>query len=289
MTYSLRSKYYTNMDTKKHTNKYPRETFKKSVFSGEIKMKNFKKLVKTLAVSTIGLGVATASISEAQAASLIPTQEGEIKTDLGCLDDAQCIDTTTLPFAYTVESLEYDENFGESRLFADDRGTQNTYGFGINSITLESQDGGTNTNVGEIWFRPAALLKDGTPVEEGHLEVGRFKFDFLGKTANEVIIDFFDIEDPDVTGILKVNGVAVDPNDFLLEGGEDGNTQTLRLQNVSNFEVQLGNVNSSQFPTGDGVNLAVSVPESETSIALSLVAVAGVLTLKRRKKASHKA
>lgn len=276
------------MDTKKHTNKYPRETFKKSVFSGEIKMKNFKKLVKTLAVSTIGLGVATASISEAQAASLIPTQEGEIKIDNigGCLnplDPTQCIDTTTLPFAYEVKSLKYDDNFDPSRLFADQRDTDNDYGFGVQFI---GDDEGTNTDSG-IWFRPVAI-QGGNPVEgDGGLEVGQFEFNFLDKIAKEVRLDFFDVEDSGFSGILKVNGADVDPEDFLLDGGEDGNTQTLVLKDVSSFVVQLGNVNSSQFPTGDGVNLAVSVPESETSIALSLVAVAGVLTLKRRKKASH--
>ncbi|MEM9925264.1 MAG: LEVG family PEP-CTERM protein [Cyanobacteria bacterium P01_D01_bin.50] len=252
-------------------------------------MKNFKKLVKTLAVSTIGLGIATGTISEAQAASLAPTQEGEIKIDNigGCLnplDPTQCIDTTTLPFAYEVTSLGYDNNFDPSRLFADRRDTDNDYGFGIQFI---GDDEGTNTESG-IWFRPVAI-QGGVPVEgDGGLEVGQFKFDFLGKIANEVRLDFFDVEDSGFSGILKVNGADVDPEDFLLDGGEDGNTQTLRLENVSSFVVQLGNVNSSQFPTGDGVNLAVSVPESETSIALSLVAVAGVLTLKRRKKASQK-
>ncbi|MEO1376527.1 MAG: LEVG family PEP-CTERM protein [Cyanobacteria bacterium J06635_10] len=248
-------------------------------------MKNFKKLVKTLAVSTIGLGVATASISEAQAASLAPTQEGEIElTNLGCLT-GDCIDTTTLPFAYEVESLEYDDNFDASRLFADRRDTDNDYGFGIQFL---GDDEGTNTESG-IWFRPVAF-QDGAAVEgDGGLEVGRFKFDFLGKTAKEVKLDFFDVEDSGVTGILEINGVAVNFDELLLEGGEDSNTQTLVLKDVSSFVVQLGNVNSSQFATGDGVNLAVSVPESETSIALSLVAVAGVLTLKRRKKASHKA
>ncbi len=74
-------------------------------------MKNIKKLVKTLAVSTLGLGIATVSISEAQAASLTPNVEGEINTNLGCLDSNFCIDTTDasqVPFTYSVESLDYD-------------------------------------------------------------------------------------------------------------------------------------------------------------------------------------
>ncbi|MEL6167003.1 MAG: PEP-CTERM sorting domain-containing protein, partial [Cyanobacteria bacterium J06628_3] len=62
-------------------------------------MKNIKKLVKTLAaVSTIGLGFATVSVGQAQAASLVPNQEGEIQLtnpDLQCLDSSYCIDTTS--------------------------------------------------------------------------------------------------------------------------------------------------------------------------------------------------
>ena len=266
-------------------------------------MKNIKKLVKTLAaVSTIGLGFATVSVGQAQAASLVPNQEGEIQltnTDLQCLDPSYCIDTTSLDFGYSVTSLEYDTDgkgpqFGKSRLFVDDRSTSNdgSDGFDLNQfgITFLGEDEGTNPHSGTNWFRTVAYEEGSTtPFENGRLEVGRFKFNFNGKTASEVRLDFFDVEDSGFSGILKVNGADVNPNDFLLDGGEDGNTQTLVLKDVSSFVVQLGNVNSSQFATGDGVNLAVSVPESETSIALSLVAVAGVLTLKRRKKASHKA
>ena len=47
--------------------------------------------------------------------------------------------------------------------------------------------------------------------------------------------------------------------------------------------------NSLFRKTGDGVALQVSVPESENVIGLSALAVAGVLTLKRRKTASQKA
>lgn len=251
-------------------------------------MKNFNKLVKTIAVSTLGLGIATGTISEAQAVSLVPTQEGEIETNLGCLDDDQCIDTTKLEFGYKVESLKYDDNFDLSRLFVDDRTTENTYGIGIDSITFGDEDGGTNPEFGKFWLRPAAY-QDGKAVEGGNLEVGSFKFDFLGKTANEVRLSFFDVEDSDITGIIEqVNGNSTNTDDFLLEGGEDGNIQTLVLKDVKSFVVQLGNVNSSKFNTGDGVNLKVSVPESQTSIGLSVLGVAGMLTLKRRKTASQK-
>lgn len=302
MTYSLTPKYYTNMDTRKHTNQVSERHFNKSVFSGEIKMKSFNKLVKTLAISTLGLGIATASISEAKAASLVPQTEGEIKTNLGCLPGINCIDTTTLPFGYAVTSLDYDfdnkgPKFEKSRLFADDRNTTNSelQAFGI---TFKGEDEGTNPLIGQTWFRPVAnvLDKNGklVPFENGRLEVGRFKFDFLGKTANEVRLDFFDVEDKNFTGIIEVNGVALTGQalaNMLLPSGPNSNIQTLVLKDVKDFVVQLGKPgpNSVFGKTGDGVDLTVSVPESETTVGLGILAVAGVLTLKRRKGTSQKA
>ena len=184
-------------------------------------MKNLNKLVKTLAVSTIGLGIFTASIAEAQAASLVPLREGEIKTtNLGCLSGSYCIDTTNsskVPFTYSVESLDYDfdnkgSQFGKSRLFSDDRATINngkkgTFDLTQFGITFLGKDEGTNPQIGTNWFRAVAYEEGAnTPFEKGRLEVGRFKFDFLGKTANQVRLDFFDVEDPGFTGIVEVNG-----------------------------------------------------------------------------------
>jgi hypothetical protein len=278
-------------------------------------MKNIKKLVKTLAVSTLGLGIATASISEAQAASLVPQQEGEIQLsnapedNLSCLDPTNCIDTSNLPFGYSVTSLEYDTDgkgtqFGKSRLFSDDRSTTNDGTNGTSNltqfgITFLDTDEGTNPGVGTNWFRAVAYEQGtngdpDTPFEEGRLEVGRFKFDFLGKTANEVRLDFFDIEDAGFSGILEVNGQQLSGQmlaDMLLPAGPDSNIQTLVLKNVNDFVVQMGNPGPDSVfaKTGDGVALQVSVPESENVIGLSALAVAGVLTLKRRKTASQKA
>ena len=267
-------------------------------------MKSLKNLVKTLAVSVLGLGIVTGSISEAQAASLVPQTEGEIQlTNLDCLT-GNCIDTTNTtetgaPFGYTVESLLYDfdgegPEFRESRLFADNRATSNPelQAFGI---TFLGEDEGTNPNIGETWFRPVANIFDAqnnlVPFEDGRLEVGRFRFD-LGETARDLQLDFFDVEDGGFSGVIEqVNGEAINMEDLLLEAGPDSNVQTLFLQNVTSFTVQLGNPgpNSVFRETGDGVNLSVSVPESETTIGLSVLAVAGIATLKRRKRASQKA
>ena len=267
-------------------------------------MKNIKKLVKTLAaVSTIGLGFATVSVGQAQAASLVPNQEGEIQltnTDLQCLDPSYCIDTTSLDFGYSVTSEIYDTDgeglqFGRSRLFSDDRSTINdgSNGFDLTQfgITFLGEDEGTNPQAQTNWFRAVAYEEgSNTPFEDGRLEVGRFRFDFE-ETANEVRLDFFDIEDADFSGIIEVNGQEVDLLDMLLPAGPDSNIQTLVLRNVNNFVVQMGKPgpNSTFENTGDGVSLAVSVPESENVIGLSALAVAGVITLKRRKRASKKA
>ena len=302
MTYSVTPKYYTNIDTRKHTNRVSKTVLKKQYFLERLTMKNIKKLVKTLAVSTIGLGIATLSISEAQAASLTPNAEGEINTNLGCLDSNFCIDTkdaSQVPFTYSVESLEYDfdnkgPKFGKSRLFSDDRNTTNSElnQFGI---SFKAEDEGTNPGVGKNWFRAVAYEEGvNTPFENGRLEVGRFKFDFLGKTVNEVRFDFFDVEDAGFSGILEVNGEQLTGQmlaDMLLPAGPDSNIQTLVLKNVNDFVVQMGNPGPDSVfgRTGDGVALQVSVPESENVIGLSALAVAGVLTLKRRKTASQNA
>ena len=263
-------------------------------------MKNIKKLVKTLAVSTLGLGIATVSVSEAQAASLVPQQEGEIKTNLGCLDPSNCIDTTTLPFGYSVESLDYDfdgkgPQFGKSRLFADDRTTINKElrNFGI---TFKAEDEGTNPAIGTTYFRAVAYEEGAAldnPFESGRLEVGRFKFDFLGKTANQVKLEFFDTEDENFTGVIEVNGQALAGQallDMLLPAGPDSNIQTLVLNSVEDLVVQFGKPGPDSVfsQTGDGVSVAISVPESETTVGLSILAVKLEYLLSSVAKQLHK-
>ncbi|MCJ8283079.1 MAG: LEVG family PEP-CTERM protein, partial [Rivularia sp. ALOHA_DT_140] len=186
--------------------------------------------------------------------------------------------------------------FGKSRLFVDDRNTENDYGFGISFKGNGTKDAGTNPELGEFFLRPVANVFDDNgqlvPFENGQLEVGLFEF-VLDNTVGEVRLDFFDVEDDDFSGIIqKVNGEdVVDVQNLLLPGGEDSNIQTLVLKDVKSFVVQLGKPGPDSVfsKTGDGVSLQVSVPESENVIALSALAVAGVLTVKRRKRASQKA
>lgn len=239
-------------------------------------MKNFKKLVKTIAaVSTIGLGFATVSVSEAQAVSLVPQREGEIKTNLGCLAGVPCIDTES-ELGYKVTSFAF-EDFDASRLFSDDRGIANNYAMGIEFI---ANDEGTRPDADQFYLRPVAF-KDGVVAEDGRLEVGLFEFDF-GRNISEIKLDFFDIEYAESTTIF-VDGVAQ-----TVAHGHNSNIRSVVLTDLSKFKVQLGEP-GGRFITGDGVSLQVSVPESENLIGLSALAVAGVITLKRRKTASRKA
>ena len=262
-------------------------------------MQKLNLLVKALIASTAGLSIFT-SMSAAKAINLVPQQEGEIQltntlpnsdtnNGVNCLPGVPCIDTTDtnlFPFAYTVTSLApSDEDFGLSRLFSDSRSTANNFGFGI-SFTKE--DEGTNAEDDDFWFRPVAVDSEGQAIEGGRLEFGIFKFDFLGKTANEVKLSFLDVEDSDFSGVLKVNGEDINPNDFLLPAAGDGEVQNLVLRNVDSFVVQLGNENSSKFPrSGDGVNLQVSVPEPGTIFSMGALAVAGMFGLRKRNKSSN--
>lgn len=282
MTYLLKPKYYTNIDTRKHTNRLSKTQFKNQYFLERLTMKNFKKLVKTIAaVSTLGLGFATVSISEAQAALLVPQREGEIKltnfdTDpnFNCLT-GNCIDTES-ELGYKVTSFAFGD-FDASRLFSDDRGTTNSYAMGIEFI---ADDEGTRPDADLFYLRPVAF-KDGAVVEHGRLEVGLFEFDF-GRTIGEIKLNFFDVEYAESTTIF-VDGVAQ-----TVGHGHNSNIQSVVLKDLSKFKVQLGEP-GGDFGFGDGVSLQVSVPESENIIGLSALAVAGVLTLKRRKTASRKA
>ena len=98
------------------------------------------------AIFGLGLGFAAAAPA-ANAASLIPQQEGEIElTNLQALDASQAIDTGA--FGFSVTSLLFDTdnsqnvNYGLSRLFVDAKGTENDYGNGF--IKFGTSDGGND-------------------------------------------------------------------------------------------------------------------------------------------------
>jgi PEP-CTERM motif len=257
-------------------------------------MQSFNFVAATILGTSLSVSLA-AGIPAAQAMSLIPQKEGEIKlTNANCVAST-CINTET-EFGYKVTSLGYDldpnsPNYGLSRLFVDKNSTANDWGSGIKFKTI---DAGTNPTSSEYWLRPVAYKANsptasptGTPAEEGQLEIGRFKFEFA-QVLSELTLELFDIEDAYKTGILEVNGT---PLTKLLDKGPDGNIQSLVLKNVSSFVIQLGNPgpNSVFGKTGDGVRmtgLAASVPEPTTTLGLGALAVAGMFGLRQRKKVS---
>ncbi|MEO0685371.1 MAG: LEVG family PEP-CTERM protein, partial [Cyanobacteria bacterium J06649_11] len=131
----------------------------------------------------------------------------------------------------------------------------------------------------QFWFRAAAIQDNGVASEGGELEVGRFLFEFE-EELDKVSLDFFDTESSPFSGILEVNGQSMEE---FLEAGEDGNTQTITLNNVSSFVIQLGKDDGKG--SGDGVTLSgiQSVPEPTTTISLGALAVAGMFGVKKRK------
>lgn len=244
------------------------------------------KNVKIIAAVTLGFGIFTFA-QTANATSLVPQTEGEValtNNNNTCLSNANCINTTYE--GYSVTSLNYNSNYKKSLLFVDNSKTQNNYALKSSGlgITFLKKDEGTTSKEGTTWFRPVALDKNGNPVENGRLEVGEFEFVF-DKVVNGLKLNFFDVEDSGFSGLLSVNGVAVNT---LLPGGPDSNIQTLPvLNNVKSFKVQLGQPNTATFPkTGDGVLLQASVPEPGNVVSLGVLAVAGMFGLRKVKKAS---
>ena len=234
------------------------------------------------AIFGLGLGFAAAAPA-ANATSLIPQQEGEIQlTNLQTLDSDQTIDTSDLGFSVTSLLFDNDNsqrvNYGLSRLFVDAKGTENDYGDGF--IKFGASDGGTTEADNQFWLRAAAIQKNGVASEGGELEVGRFLFEF-DEVLNNVSLDFFDSESSPFSGVLEVNGQSVDN---FLESGEDGNTQSITLNNVSSLVIQLGKDNGRG--SGDGVTLSgiKSVPEPTTTFSLGALAVAGMFGVKKRKQ-----
>ena len=243
-------------------------------------MRKFNVAAKVLGVGlSLGLGLVAAAPA-AQAGSFLPQQEGEIGLkNINFLNenDQRNIDTSELGFSVT--SLKYSEDYGLSRLFVDQKGTENQYGSGIK---FQVKDQGTNEKNNEFMFRSVAYDKDGNPVEGGELEIGSFLFEF-DRAYEKIELDFLDVETSGFSGILKVNGESV--SNKLLAAGKDNEIQKLTLENVSSFEIQLGDP-SGFNGVGDGVNLSgiQSVPEPTTTFSLGALAVAGMFGMKKRKK-----
>lgn len=243
-----------------------------------------RRLKVIAAICGVGLGfVAAAPAAHAGSFNFIPQKEGEIETDLGCLDPTQCMTIDGV----TINSLDIDsnDNFGQSRLFVDKKGTDNSYTDGSISISFDDADTGTNED-GGYWLRAAAIKNDGTTPQNGQLETGLFEFVFEN-TVDKITLDFFDIEgSAGETGIVSLNGTDYDS---VLTPGEDN---AVTLKDVNSFTIRLGDYTSFDG-NGDGVTLsgfqtsrqfAKAVPEPTTTFSLGALAVAGMFGVKKRKK-----
>jgi hypothetical protein len=270
-------------------------------------MKKYTLAAKAIVTATVGIGFISA-IPAANAASLTPNKEGEIKlTNMACVASV-CIDTKK-DLGYSVTSLSYqsyatqaDANkkklttYKASRLFVDDNSTLNewlkatpvvtkgktTY---QNGISFQKQDAGTNTKNNELWFRPVAYDASGKTRENGQLEVGLFRFDF-DKAINKLAFDIFDVESLNKSGITQINGKSI--SQFFKNTGNNG-LEKVTIKNVKSLTMQIGYTGyDSGFKTGDGVRLGnlQSVPESSTTVSLGLLALAGMFGVSQRKKAS---
>ncbi|RCJ42244.1 hypothetical protein A6770_08525 [Nostoc minutum NIES-26] len=243
-------------------------------------MKKFTILATTLVASTLSLSLVN-NISKAEAASLVPQQEGEIAlTNVACFT-GNCI--STVPFGYTISSEVYSPNYKRSLLFSDKSSTVNNYPNQLNPglvIKFTNPDAGTNPTAIENWFRPVAIKANGSLVENGELEVGQFKFNFT-QTISELELSFFDVEQNGTT-ILNVNGVAFNE---AIASGPDSNIKKVKLTNVDSFVIKLGSIGGN-FKTGDGVLLKVSTPEPASILSLGALALTGLFGLRKSKKSS---
>jgi hypothetical protein len=263
-------------------------------------MKKSTLAAKAIVTATVGIGFASI-VPAANATSLIPKREGEIKlTNTACIASV-CIDTQK-EYGYSVTSLAYksyatqadkDANklttYKASRLFADDSSTGNQWltsnKWNKQGINFQKNDLGTNTGKEEIWLRPVAYDQYGKTRENGELEVGLFRFDFA-QAIEKLAINVFDVESAMKSGIVAVNGKSI--SQFFQSTGNSG-SEKVTLKNVKSLTMQIGYTGyDSGFETGDGVRLAElqSVPESSTTVSLGLLAVAGMFGVRQRKKAS---
>ncbi|MEO1376526.1 MAG: LEVG family PEP-CTERM protein [Cyanobacteria bacterium J06635_10] len=245
-----------------------------------------RRLKVIAAICGVGLGFAAAPAAHAGTFNFIPEEEGEIKTNLGCLDPTQCMTIDGV----TINSLDIDPNddFGQSRLFVDKKGTDNNYTDGMVSISFDSTDTGTNES-GGYWLRAAAIKNDGTTPQGGQLETGLFEFVFED-AVDKITLDFFDIEgSAGETGIVSLNGQTYDG---VFDEQGDNISQQLTLENVTSFTIRLGDYDSFNG-NGDGVTIsafetskefAKAVPEPTTTFSLGALAVAGMFGVKKRKK-----
>ena len=234
------------------------------------------------AATIVTLGIFSSS---AFAASLVPQREGEINVGLGCIDPDpdKCIDINSMPFIESIESLTDSTTGSRSRLFVDNLSTENTYGSGTNAIKFETKDAGTNPEA--FWFRPSEHNEDtGYAEETGQLEVGTFAFTFT-EMLDELTVDYFDTESKKSTGVIAINGIALD-DPYWVPKGKDSNIFSQTFFNVSSITLKLGK--DHKRGTGDGVDFNINkhqdIPEPTALLSLLAISLFGASSVKKGKK-----
>ncbi|MGD1900786.1 MAG: PEP-CTERM sorting domain-containing protein [Geitlerinemataceae cyanobacterium] len=179
-------------------------------------------------------------------------------------------------------------------------------------------DAGTNDATGAYWYRPMArnlVVRDGENVavleENGKLEVGSYTFDLeddFSSRGGQLLFRFLDTESAwgqtgvTIGGVFYGTGNHTD-GQYLNGDGEvvgtfaqvykgskkDDNIFEMTLDLADTFNVSVG---KDKRGTGDGVNFQIFAkydePEDTTSVpepsmALGLVAVAGLIKSRRRR------
>lgn len=251
----------------------------------------FKQIKRTFGIlssvgiaSTLALGVITPA---AHAMSLVPTSEGEVDVGLGApLGGGSYIDVDSI-FS-SIESLIDPSTGTQSRLFVDRAGTDNTYG----DVDFLAEDIGTSDGSGAYWFRPVAMVADGsTLLEDGQLEVGVFKFTFA-QVMKDLDLNFFDTEFLNETAgkgtSYEVEYADGSTASFFVPKGPNDNIQSISLSNVAALTLNLG---ERRGVTGDGVNFQISgtpanIPEPGMAVGVGAVAIAGLLLQRNARKTS---
>ncbi|WP_254010717.1 LEVG family PEP-CTERM protein [Limnofasciculus baicalensis] len=236
-------------------------------------------------VTTSALATGFLAPSASAYTSLVPQTETEIYVgkdpvtgvDLPCLDATRCLKDLTPYWIESIVSLEDSSSKTRSRLFVDNKITENTYGtYGTNPfVYFNQEDEGTRPD--GYWFRPSEVQTNGQGEEQGRLEVGTFTFTFT-HIIPELKIAYFDNETGGVTGILPAN---------FIPAGNDGNIQYQTLFNVKTVTLKLGNDTLSG--NGDGVSFQLSkkaVPEPGAAVGLGALGLMGIFGLRKRNNKS---
>lgn len=235
-----------------------------------------------LPVSLLGAGMVAAMVvgvsPAAQAASLVPQAEGEVNVGFASpLGGGSYLNLN--PLIDSVTSLIDPSTGTKSRLFVDRSGTANTYG----GIQFRSNDLGTSDASGDYWFRPVAMLANGTAplMENGQLEVGTFEFKFKN-TLSALTVNWFDTEYFNArAGVGTSYTVKYGDNTtetVFIPAGPNRNIQTTTLFNVSSITLNLG---EKYGRTGDGVNFQVDVPEPSMILGLGALVAVGLVQRRR--------